>query len=418
MDPGDESAARLLEEMQGGSTAGFLPAMRLCRAVSRMERICIVLWRPADAADGRVFPWLPARTLPVFLTEERAGRTAQALEQENPGFQWTAGGMPAEDLTALVRRAACSGFLDRVAFAGPGDTRAVLPAADFLLACGGSPCSREEELPPLSPCGGGGAALPDRGTLDRFEQRFRMPLSLMPDWQEALLPEQGGPLVQMVKRSTGPEDSMRPATFLPGLGRPRGESRGGEPPGGTLTPPPGGWLHVSQVRRTLDEAASRQRNLLDPGGYYRNFSTLISTLVVANGIKEQELDRYLDLPRGYTRFVCTTPNELSRPAVVLELYLRFFGLREYLFQYRHCSRQLDMFLSADPELGRYEVKGARGNREWFTLLRAERVTQAQGFLVCRLELESEVRKVTVLSSTWQGFVPGHRYTLRERSPGA
>lgn len=169
---------------------------------------------------------------------------------------------------------------------------------------------------------------------------------------------------------------------------------------------------VDQVRNALSTPAAAERKKLDPGQQYENFHSLLEKLVYANQIQESELDRIIGVPEGFTKNFCRTLTSNAIPKKILERYLKYFGLSEYIYIFAKQCSELSAEIKDNPNLNKYPIKGATVHtKERFKLLSIRRGKDQQGAYVYQAVFESKHRKITQIVSNQLNLIVGKEYEL-------
>lgn len=176
-----------------------------------------------------------------------------------------------------------------------------------------------------------------------------------------------------------------------------------------------GFAGVDAVRAALDTYEVNARKRLDPGGRYENIHTLIESLSQQNHLDPGELDRKLEFPDGYTRDFLSSVKNAAPSKAVLEKYLSYFGLREYLYVYKRDCMELMRSLKKRGNMDQYQLKTPPGlNAERFRLDDIQRGRDGEGVFVYRLTLSSKERQMQIVLSSPLNLVIGREYQLLDR----
>lgn len=171
-------------------------------------------------------------------------------------------------------------------------------------------------------------------------------------------------------------------------------------------------LGVEQVKQALDTFEPNARRKLDPGQRYENIHTLVQTLVQQNNIEYDDLDSSLDLPKGYTREFCVSANSTHPSMEVMEKYLSYFGLNEYLFVYKKNSVELINYLNARKDLDKYELSSKiKPENDRYKLQKITRGTDSSGHFVYKLVLVCGEKTVSTVISNPLNRVVGREYAI-------
>lgn len=170
------------------------------------------------------------------------------------------------------------------------------------------------------------------------------------------------------------------------------------------------YLGVEQMREILDTYEVNARKKLDPGQRAENIHTLVQSLVQQNKLEYEELDKTLDMPQGYTREFCLSANGTHPSMEVLEKYLSFFGLQEYLYIYKKDCIELTKYINSYNELDKYELTSRiKPSDERFCLKKLIRGTDSGGHYVYKVILENADRKMSFVISDPLNKVVGREY---------
>lgn len=168
---------------------------------------------------------------------------------------------------------------------------------------------------------------------------------------------------------------------------------------------------VEEVKRALDTYETNARKKLDPGARYEHFATLVQSLVQQNNIDPNELDKALELPKGYTRKLFTEIHTATPAQAVVEKYLSYFGLAEYLYLYAKNCPEIRTFLMNHQQIDVKKLKAPPAlTAERFMLKKIIRGT-ANGYYVYRLKIASKEHSEEIIVSNPLNLQVGREYQL-------
>ena len=175
------------------------------------------------------------------------------------------------------------------------------------------------------------------------------------------------------------------------------------------------FMLVDEIKKFLDTAKVSERRNINPGLSYENGHEMIERLIAANQIEKDELERELNLPHGMLTTFCKEKASASISKKALQTILSYFGLEEYLYQYKNCCTELMHELKENPSIDQYEiVPSAISTNEKFTLASIKRgKIKKDGAFAYKLTLKSDKRELETYSSTPRNFIVGNIYEITE-----
>lgn len=170
---------------------------------------------------------------------------------------------------------------------------------------------------------------------------------------------------------------------------------------------------IDLIKKVFSTYDRNSRRRLDPGSRYENIHTLIQSLVHQNSIEYETLDRTLELPAGYTREFCNSANSVHPSMGVIEKYLAYFGLREYLYLFKSNSTEIAKYIKEKKGLDRYEISSqSQSGAARLTLKKMEQGSGSDGYYVYRLHFENANGiKLAVIVSNPFNKVVGREYSI-------
>ena len=177
-------------------------------------------------------------------------------------------------------------------------------------------------------------------------------------------------------------------------------------------------LGVEEVKRALDTYEANARKKLDPGARYETFATLIQSLAQQNNIQPEDLDRALEMNKGYTRSLFMNVHTITPSKNVVLKYLLYFGLAEYLYLYARNCPEVQDYLRRHEKIDCYKLKPSPIiTAERFRLDDIQRGT-SNGFYVYKLKISSKNNSMEIIVSNPLNLQVGREYQLMDGSGDA
>lgn len=176
------------------------------------------------------------------------------------------------------------------------------------------------------------------------------------------------------------------------------------------------WKLVEEVKKCLTTPSAAERRKLDPGQNFENFHTLIRKLIQENGLDIEEVDRALGVQKGMTHNVCTDLKSNNSSKEIVQKYLAYFGLEEFIYMFKNESSEIARELKDSPQIDVYDITRASNKTEEPFKLTSMKPARLNGALLYKLVLESAYRKQEIFVSSPFRLVIGKEYNVGGLTP--
>lgn len=177
--------------------------------------------------------------------------------------------------------------------------------------------------------------------------------------------------------------------------------------------PPTQFALVEETKTVLDLSEPAERRKIDPGLSYENLHTVIEKLIYENRLDMEQLEKELAFPPGMLHGFCQDKVSSSISKESTMKLLDFFGLGEYLYQYKRYCDDVMAELKQNPHIDTYEINPATiHTAEKFTITHIRRgMDKRNHAYVYELTLKSSEREMALTVSTPLGYVAGKEYEI-------
>jgi len=180
-------------------------------------------------------------------------------------------------------------------------------------------------------------------------------------------------------------------------------------------PQPKCFALVDEVRNVLNMSSAQERRRIDPGKRYENFDDLLTKLVHANDLDPSAVDQELGLPSGSTNLWMNKTGVNDVPKDTLVKYLNYFGLLEFLYEYKSQCPEIQRELAAN-QIDQYKIEPAGAKTEEVFTLRKIKKGKRNGINIYSLELVSEERPFHTIVSSKFKLQEGAKYQVAGLAP--
>ena len=177
--------------------------------------------------------------------------------------------------------------------------------------------------------------------------------------------------------------------------------------------PPTQFALVEETKTVLDLSEPAERRKIDPGLSYENLHTVIEKLIYENRLDMEQLEKELAFPPGMLHGFCQDKVSSSISKESAMKLLDFFGLGEYLYQYKRYCDDMMAELKQNPHIDTYEINPATIHTvEKFIITHIRRgMDKRNHAYVYELTLKSSEREMTLTVSTPLDYVVGKEYEI-------
>lgn len=176
---------------------------------------------------------------------------------------------------------------------------------------------------------------------------------------------------------------------------------------------PAQFALVEEIKTVLDLSEPAERRKLDPGLSYENLHTVMEKLIYENRLDMEQMEKELVFPPGMLHGFCQDKVSSSISKESAMKLLDFFGLGEYLYQYKRYCDDVMAELKQNPHIDAYEITPATiHTAERFTITHIRRgMDKRNHAYVYELILKSNGREMALTVSTPLGYVAGKEYEI-------
>lgn len=170
---------------------------------------------------------------------------------------------------------------------------------------------------------------------------------------------------------------------------------------------------AEEIKKVLDLSEPAERRKLDPGLSYENLHAVIEKLIYENRLDMEQVEKELSFPPGMLHGFCQdkVSSAISKESAIK--LLDFFGLGEYLYQYKRYCDDVMAELKQNPHIDTYEISPATIHTvEKFTITHIRRgMDKRNHAYVYELTLKSSQRELALTVSTPLGYIIGKEYEI-------
>ena len=175
------------------------------------------------------------------------------------------------------------------------------------------------------------------------------------------------------------------------------------------------YVLVDDIKKFLDTAEVAMRRAVNPGLSYENVHDVIENLIAKNRLEKEDIEKELDLPAGWLTSFCKDKTSAKTSKETLKKLLQYFGLGEYIYQYKNYCEELLRELKDDKAIDNYEIleSTVATNKEYKIMsIRRGKIKKDDAFAY-RLLLKCGDEELEVCVSSPRGFVVGREYEIVE-----
>lgn len=175
------------------------------------------------------------------------------------------------------------------------------------------------------------------------------------------------------------------------------------------------FVLVDDIKKFLDTAEVSVRRSINPGLSYENVHDVIETLIAKNQLEKEDIERELELPSGWLTAFCKDKTSSKTSKETLRKLLQYFGLGEYIYQYKNYCGELLRQLKEDRSIDIYEIREstAATDKEYkITSIKRGKIKKDDAYAY-RLLLKSDEDELEVCVSTPRGYIVGREYEIVE-----
>lgn len=175
------------------------------------------------------------------------------------------------------------------------------------------------------------------------------------------------------------------------------------------------FVLVDDIKKFLDTAEVSVRRSINPGLSYENVHDVIEILIAKNQLKKEDVERELELPSGWLTTFCKDKTSTKTSKETLRKLLQYFGLGEYIYQYKNYCGELLRQLKEDRSIDIYEIRESTAvtNKEYKITSIKRGKLKKDGAYAYRLLLKSDEDELEVCVSTPRGYIVGREYEIVE-----